>query len=266
MPLRSRLRIQSLAIYKGSGKKKWLFRTLAISLDRDKDAEYRQLLEAVGVQWGSENYRLWMRVILYASAAWLGVIYAFWDRLGLRFNALAVVMLLIPFIAIVIALFDKMWLEAIGKYRRHIITKEIYAIGHQLLYYSGARMNLHAKLVRCIPFTSLLRDTWLLLIQEWYEDPEEALVRFKHRAGTDEAYSFAETLHILRMNEHENYYDLLRQRIRDYKEKLEMAKESRKESFSYILFILAGIPILNTFRVFMHPWVEEGRRLFESLN
>ncbi|MNG35727.1 hypothetical protein D3C84_1225380 [compost metagenome] len=58
---------------------------------------------------------------------------------------------------------------------------------------------------------------------------------------------------------------LLRQRIQDYKEKLEMAKESRKETTSYFLFVIAGIPILYTFQVFIYPWVREGQLLFQSL-
>lgn len=105
---------------------------------------------------------------------------------------------------------------------------------------------------------------WLL--NEWYEDAGEALNRFKHRIGTDEGYSFAETLDALRLHDSEPYYDLLRQRIRDYKEKMELHRESRKETTSYVLFVMAGVPILNTFRVFLYPWVAEGRRLFEMLN
>lgn len=104
-----------------------------------------------------------------------------------------------------------------------------------------------------------------MLLQEWYEDPEEALYRFRIRVGTDEAYSFAETLSALRQGESESFYDLLRQRIADYKDSLELYKEGRRESYSYVLFVLAGIPIMNTFRVFIHPWVEEGRKLFDTL-
>jgi hypothetical protein len=104
------------------------------------------------------------------------------------------------------------------------------------------------------------------MLGEWYHDSEGALRRFKLRLGTEEGVSFAETIDSLRMHEDEQFYELLRERIHDYKEKLEFAKESHKESASYLLFILAGIPIMYTFSVFIYPWVREGQKLFDTLN
>lgn len=75
-----------------------------------------------------------------------------------------------------------------------------------------------------------------------------------------------ETLDALRLHESPEYYELLRVRIADYKEKIELAKESRKESTSYFLFVIAGIPILYTFQIFIYPWVREGQKLFQSLS
>ena len=160
---------------------------------------------------------------------------------------------------------DSVALELLGKYRSQRIMKEIYMISSQLLYYAGSKMSLHAKLSRSLPYAKTIRNELRLLLNEWYGDAAQAIRRFKERLGTDEAYSFAETINSLRLNESEHYYELLRQRIRDYKEKLELAKESRKESASYVLYVIAGIPILNTFRVFVHPWVMEGQKLFDAL-
>jgi hypothetical protein len=160
---------------------------------------------------------------------------------------------------------DRVWLEALGKLRAQKIMKEVYIISNQLLYYTGSKLSLHAKLVRCVPFAGLIRPELQLLLNEWYADPEQALRTFKRRLGTEEAYSFAETINSLRLNEHASYYALLKERIRDYKEKLELARESRKETNSYLLFVLAGIPILNTFRIFVYPWVMEGQKLFDAL-
>jgi hypothetical protein len=33
-----------------------------------------------------------------------------------------------------------------------------------------------------------------------------------------------------------------------------------------VLFVLAGLPIMNTFRVFMYPWIVEGQQLFNAIN
>jgi hypothetical protein len=151
------------------------------------------------------------------------------------------------------------------RYRRQKIISDIYIISRQLLYYTGSRMNLHTKLVRCIPYTHMIRNELYMLTNEWYHNASYAISRFKQRIGTEEGYNFAETLNSLRQHESEEYYELLRQRVQDYKEKLELTKEGRKESVSYILFTLAGIPILFTFRVFIYPWVAEGQKLFDSL-
>jgi hypothetical protein len=161
---------------------------------------------------------------------------------------------------------DKVWLGAIARQRKRMIVREVYSLSNQLLYYRGSPMNLHGKLSECLPHARVLRRELQLLLREWYEDVDMALDRFKQRIGTDEGYSFAETLHALRMHDSESYYDLLRERIRDYKRKMELDRESRREATSYLLFVMAGIPILNTFRVFIYPWVAEGQRLFQMLN
>ncbi|WP_138755177.1 hypothetical protein [Paenibacillus sinopodophylli] len=161
---------------------------------------------------------------------------------------------------------DVVWLRSIRKMRALQVTKEIFVISKQLLYLSDSSLHIHAKLLRCVPFTRTIRIELNQLLAEWYHDAGGALQRFKQRLGTEEGLSFVETLDALRLHESPQYYELLRVRIEDYKEKIELAKESRKESTSYVLFIIAGIPILYTFQIFIYPWVREGQKLFESLN
>jgi hypothetical protein len=173
----------------------------------------------------------------------------------------------VPALVVVVLLLyvDLTWLRAISAMRSLRITKEIFVVSNQLLYLSDSSLHIHAKLLRCVPFTRAMRDDLEKLLAEWYHDAGAALQRFKLRLGTDEALSFVETLDALRLHESNQYYELLRARIADYKEKIDLAKESRKESTSYLLFIIAGIPILYTFQVFIYPWVREGQKLFESL-
>lgn len=172
---------------------------------------------------------------------------------------------LVSAVALLLALTDRVWLQAWRRQRTYRIVREVYSVSRHLLYYSASRLNLHTKLSRCVPHTDSIRADLLALLNEWYQDPESALRRFRDRLGTEEGHSFVETLLSLRLNDHEAYYELLRDRLRDYKEKIELTKESRKETTSYALFVLAGIPILFTFRVFVYPWVVEGQRLFHSL-
>lgn len=168
--------------------------------------------------------------------------------------------------SLALLLLDKPFFQMLSQRRKKRIMHEVYVLSRQLLYYSGSKMNLHSKLKRCLPFTTVLRQDLDLLIRQWYDGAEQAISQFKMRLGTDEAYSFAETLNALRLHDDARYYDLLQQRMSDYKEKIELDNESKKETHSYVLFILAGLPIMNTFRVFIYPWVQEGQRLFESLN
>ncbi len=169
-------------------------------------------------------------------------------------------------IASLLALWDKPFLEGIRKQRAERIMKEIYIVSQQLLYYAGASLHLHVKLSRCLPYTRTIRGDLERMLGEWYHDAESAIARFKLRVGTAEGASFTETIEALRLHEHEAYYDLLRERLADYKAKLELAKDSRKESASYVLFVLAGVPILYMFQIFIYPWVQEAQKLFQSLN
>ncbi|MBD3921410.1 hypothetical protein H8B09_21755 [Paenibacillus sp. PR3] len=162
--------------------------------------------------------------------------------------------------------FDLPWLRSVHRMRSHRITKDVFQISNQLLYFAGSNLHLHTKLSRCVPFATVVQGDLQRLLAEWYHDAEEALRRFKQRLGTDDGASFVETLDSLRLHDNEEFYKLLRQRIQDYKEKLELAKESRKETTSYVLFTVAGLPILYMFQVFLYPWVREGQQLFQSLN
>ena len=163
------------------------------------------------------------------------------------------------------ALCDKPLLESLRKARSERIMREILAVSNQLLYFAGASLHLHVKLTRCLPYTSVIRSDLRRMLAEWYHDAGEAIARFKRRVGTAEAASFAETIEALRLREDDAFYALLRERIADYKAKIELGRESRKEAASYVLFVLAGIPILYMFQIFIYPWVQEGHQLFQSL-
>ncbi|MFC5530851.1 hypothetical protein [Cohnella yongneupensis] len=169
-------------------------------------------------------------------------------------------------VCLVVAVYDHAWLYAFRRYRTDRIRKEIVTVSNQLLYYVGSRLHIHAKLMKCLPLTRSIRAEMSLLLNEWYQDADVALKKFKERLGTDEAYGFAETMRSLRLDESEQIYELLREVVREYKNKIELAKNSRKETTSYLLFVLAGLPILYMFQLFLYPWVQEAAKLFEALN
>lgn len=267
LPRRTK-RWRSLRMKRPGVKRSWPSALMFLLMLRKPSSlkEREQLLRSAGVPVDIIRYEIARRLagLLLGTVGLLGF-------LGFRHPALIlhvqpVYLLLCSVIGLLVVLFDRILLEAAQKQRAHKIVKEIYTLSNQLLYYSGSKMNLHTKLSRCVPYTRAIRRDLQLMINEWYQDPDQAIRRFKLRLGTDEAYSFAETLRSLRLNESGTYYELLRERIRDYKEKIDLARESRKETVSYVLFVIAGLPILNTFRVFMYPWVMEGQKLFQSLN
>ncbi|UJF32544.1 hypothetical protein [Paenibacillus hexagrammi] len=228
--------------------------------------EKGQLLHGCGIQVEAALYETARRIMLLVL--FIGIWAGYMDlRLGFAVSLInPVYVMLGSGIGSILVLFDTKLLIAMKEQRAHRIVKEIYIISHHLLYYQESKMNLHAKLSRCEPKTRTVRAAFHSMLNEWYHDAETAISAFKQRLGTDESYSFGETINALRLHEHEDYYGLLRQRIQDYKEKMELVRESRKETVSYMLFILAGLPILNTFRVFMYPWIVEGQRLFNSIN
>lgn len=235
---------------------KGLLKLLWIPHEEDSLLEKKQQLAGAGVPINPQIYE-----ILRRSFALVAVVLCV---IGYSYTSYTVMIAGVTALAFVLS--DAYLLKYGGELRAVRIVKEIYALSNQLLYYSGSRMNLHGKLSRCLPYTRTIRKELLQLMNEWYQDADGALNSFKIRLGTDEAYSFAETLNSLRLHEDESFYEILRQRIGDYKEKLELNKESKKEMVSYLLFVLAGLPILNTFRVFVYPWIAEGQKLFQTLN
>lgn len=229
-----------------------------------KARQYEQLLASSGIKLSATSYLVTKRSVLIIGSV-LSVLFLMYnDTVTSTLVLLVIAMFLVGLWTV--ALFDQALLQMLGRRRRMHIMHEVFVLSRQLLYYKGSKMNLHSKLKRCIPFTSVLRHDLDMLIRQWYDGAEQAIHQFKVRLGTDEAYSFAETINAIRLYDDERYYHLLQQRMNDYKEKMELDQESKKETHSYVLFILAGLPIMNTFRVFIYPWVLEGQKLFESLN
>jgi hypothetical protein len=168
-------------------------------------------------------------------------------------------------LAVVPMVADRLLLNAFRRYRADRIRGEIVAVSRGLLYYTGSRLHLHGKLLRCLPYARLIRGDLQLLLNEWYQDPDASLRRFKERLGTEEARGFAEALRTLRLHEGEEVYDMLRELVDEYKAKIHLARESRRETASYGLFVLAGIPVLYMFHVFLYPWVREAQMMFDAL-
>ncbi|WP_166245171.1 hypothetical protein [Paenibacillus turpanensis] len=171
----------------------------------------------------------------------------------------------VSILLIVLLQLDQMLLRAMAKRRSRAIVEEIYEVSRNLVYCASSRLSLHARLMKCLPFTRVIRPQFTLLLNCWYSDSEKAIQQFQQSLGTEEVFTFAETLQSLRSYDSEAFYELLRRQMDDYKEKLILLKSDRKESISYVLFVLAGLPIVNTFRVFVYPWVQEGKKLFDYL-
>lgn len=232
----------------------------------DRHTELKQLLILSGIQVHADSYLLMKRFMLMIISGFalsllivqkIFSVFSIHIVTGATLTCLCLALLFI---------WDKPIFESLKKRRSRKIVNEIYVLSRQLLYYSSSKMNLHVKLTRCYPHAHVLKRELQWLLREWFEGPEAALQRFKRRIGTEEGYSFVETLNAIRLNDSEHYYHLLKQRIADYKEKMELHRESRKETTSYLLFVMAGIPIMNTFRVFIYPWVNEGQKLLNMLN
>lgn len=244
----------------------WLLVLCAVRTgERDKRAEWRQLLAGAGLRLEVLWYVILKRLGIAALAAAALGIWRYRDRWG----GMLQIHPILPVLGIgclVLCLFcDRLFLESMKRHRTNKMMEEIFAVSRQLLYFAGSPLHLHGKLARCTPYTRLIRRDWQQLLNDWYYDADEAISRFRYRLGTEEAYGFAETLQSLRQYDNEAYYSLLRQRVEDFKEKLELLRDSRKESVSYVLFVLAGMPVMYTFQIFIHPWVQEGKRLFDSL-
>ncbi len=223
------------------------------------------LLAGCGIRVPPEVYLAYRRCLLFMLPGVGAAVYMTNER-GLLPSLLSwnVLFALLPVIGA--AAFDRIWLQSFRRYRTDRIRREIVAVSSQLLYYTGSRLHLHGKLMKCLVLTRHIRGEMGLLLNEWYHDADSALKRFKERLGTDEAYGFAESMRSLRLNESVEIYDLLREVVRDYKAQIELAKDSRKETTSYLLFVLAGVPILYTFQIFLYPWVQEAAKLFDALN
>ncbi|MCM3634674.1 hypothetical protein [Paenibacillus camelliae] len=243
-----------------------LLRLLRIDREQLQNSERAILLAGCGFELSVLTYYTCRRLLLGGCTLLLLALTA-----GIYYRILHASMAVVSVAACIIAalcmlLWDQYWLKLYRELRAVAITREIYAISHQLLYFEDSSLHIHNKLRRCLPYCRLLRRDMETLLAEWYHDPALALNSLKLRIGTAEGISFVECIDALRQQHNASFYELLRAHLRDYKERLELAKESRKETGSYVLFVIAGIPILYTFQVFLYPWVQEVNKLMSLMN
>lgn len=161
---------------------------------------------------------------------------------------------------------ERIWLKLWVATRKKKVLYDLYQLSYHLLYFTDSQMNIYGKLQRCLPYTTAVKRDLQLLLLSWTQNSDEALKQFKERLGFNEAISFVDTIQALKLHQDETFYSLLRERIEEYKEQLDIANDSKKETTSYILFVLAGIPILYTFQVFIYPWVKEVQQLLLNMN
>lgn len=254
----------SFAGWRKHGPPRWWLRATGCGSDSSALQERRLLLAGCGIRLDPAVYLASRRSLIFACVAAACV-----AATGGAFGIVSEVMLwkTLPFVAAlaVVAAFDKALLDSFKRYRCDRIRKELIAVMNQLIYYMGSRLHLHGKLMRCMPYTRIIRGDFQLLLNEWYYDADKALLRFKERLGTSEGYSFAETMRSMRLHESDEVYRMLRDVLAEYKAGIELARAGRKETASYALFVLAGLPILYTFQIFLYPWVRESQKLFEVL-
>lgn len=232
----------------------------------EREEECRQLLAGAGIRLHPEWYRLARGGAICFFALALILLWLFRNSAMRLFSISPYAFMAVAAGGLICIWFDRPFLEQLKRRRANLIVEEIYNVSRQLLYFTGSPIPLHGKLMRCLAYTKLIRQDWHLLLNEWYQDAEGAVQRFRGRLGTEEGYGFAETLNYLRLYDNDAYYHLLRQRVDDCKERLELLRDSRKESTSYALFVIASIPVMYTFQIFIYPWVQEGQRLFQGLN
>ncbi|CAI6080322.1 hypothetical protein [Cohnella sp. JJ-181] len=254
----------SIANWRKRGPPLWWLRAMGCGAESTALQARRLLLAGCGIRVEPAVYLAARRSVIFicvfsVAALCVGVAYRALPE-SMRWPVAPVIML--PGI---VALLDKTLLDSYRRYRSDRIRRELIAVMNQLIYYMGSRLHLHGKLVRCLAYTRIIRADLQLLLNEWYYDADKALLRFKERLGTSEGYSFAETMRSMRMHESDEVYRMLRDVLAEYKASIELAKAGRKETASYALFALAGLPILYTFQIFLYPWVRESQKLFEVL-
>lgn len=260
---RTRWRI-SFARWRKRGPPLWWLRATGCGAESAALQERRTLLAGCGIRVQPSLYLAARRTMMAAGAS-LAILLLAGGRAD-WLPELSVWRIVPVFAALTVAAAsDKYWLESFRRYRSDRIRRELIAVMNQLIYYMGSRLHLHGKLLRCLSYTRIIRADFQLLLNEWYYDADGALLKFKERLGTSEGYSFAETMRSMRLYESEEVYGMLRGTLAEYKANIELAKAGRKETASYALFVLAGLPILYTFQIFLYPWVQESQKLFDVL-
>ncbi|MDG0810879.1 hypothetical protein [Cohnella rhizosphaerae] len=254
----------TFANWRKHGPPQWWLRATGCVTDSSALQERRLLLAGCGIRLEPAVYLASRRSLIFICVTAVCAAAA-----GGTFGIVSEIMLwkALPAVSApaVVAAFDKVLLDSFKRYRCDRIRKELIAVMNQLIYYMGSRLHLHGKLMRCMPYTRIIRGDFQLLLNEWYYDADKALLRFKERLGTSEGYSFSETMRSMRLHESDEVYRMLRDVLAEYKASIELAKAGRKETASYALFVLAGLPILYTFQIFLYPWVRESQKLFEVL-
>ncbi len=245
--------------------RRWLV-TVQDDLAEGRYAAYGVLLEGCGMG-DSLSVRRYIRIrtALIAAAVILLITAMLIARLGLFDPRLTNMLVVLGILVLGAVWFDRSLLALAGQRRKRLMVQDLYELCRQLWYMRDSRLSLHGKLSRCDLSGLAVASGFLRMRNDWYSGSELAIERFQRFTGTEEGYSFGETLRAIARCDDPSLYELFYERMNDYKEKTSFERASGRETLSYLLFVLAGLPIVNTFRVFVYPWVEEGKKLFDAL-
>ena len=177
----------------------FIARILFAVMTEDAYKERKQLLLRSGIRIDPFQYEVGKKMLLFLILGGFVLQFIFFNKLN-EWGLYPILTLTFSAAFLIIILFEKVMLEALEKQRTHHIVHEIYSLSHQLLYYEGSKMNLHEKLSQCLPHTHTIRQEWQLMLNDWYQDAGKAIQHFKNRTGTEEAFSFAETINAIRQS------------------------------------------------------------------
>lgn len=225
--------------------------------------KHRYMFSQTGFNFSYLYYLLYYRLIFIITLLSVVATFFMLSHMHMKYGIWILGLMLVLLIALAC---ESMWLKLWIAIRKKHIIYDLYQLSYHLLYFTDSHMNIYGKLQRCIPYTSAIKKDLHLLLLSWTQNSDDALQQFKNRLGCREAISFVDTIQALKQHQDETFYALLRERIEEYKEQLNIANDSKKETSSYILFVLAGIPILYTFQVFIYPWVKEVQKLLLNMN
>lgn len=255
--IQRRIRSPANRIHRLHRWEKWLQRIIQKEEHRDSNQKLRKLLKVSGHPFGLNVFRFIMvRNVSPVAGVLLFFLFYFLSMIKLgyqpRFHG-------IYFCIVIIAMYflPDYGLQYLAFKRKILLSKEIAKFTHRLMVNISDDYSIYYAIKRAGRTLHYLKPYVDEMLQDWLEDSQTAIRKFRDAVGIPEIYPITNTLEATSRAPETNIVELFNQQIRNIDRKRDLDVNKEIEAAPVKAMFIVMIPFLVVIVLILLPWYHQ---------